>query len=287
MTFRLDRFLTLRLFRPLLGHAGSEKERKIPILMYHSICRGLERESRHPYFETRTSPEIFARQMKHLSEEGYCVIDLKDAAEWLACRRSPEHPCVVITFDDGFQDFYDEAFPVLKRYGFPATLFLTTSGRDGRRPLTVGGQALSWDTVRILQTSGIVGFGSHTVTHPELKTLPLREVEYEIGESRKHIEDETGRPVDSFSYPYAFPDQDRRFKESFRLLLAKHGYRCGVTTTIGRASGEDDLYFLKRLPVNSHDGLDLFRAKLEGAYDWLQGPQRLYKQCRAKGRVHA
>jgi peptidoglycan/xylan/chitin deacetylase (PgdA/CDA1 family) len=287
MTLRLDRLLTVAVFRPLVRGLGIHGRSRIPILMYHSISKGSEK-GMHPYFETRTDPGLFARQMNYLNGAGYSVLDLCEAAGWIRSGKCPGPKSVVLTFDDGFLDFYTNAYPVLQTCGFPCALFLTTAGRGKEATFMKGRKALTWETARLLGASGSVRLGSHTVTHPQLRRLTKEEIEYEIESSKKHIETETGCTVDCFSYPYAFPEEDGAFKKYLRSLLEKLGYRCGVTTAIGRAGPGDDFYFLRRIPVNSHDDMDLFIAKLEGAYDWLHVPQYFYKKlkrCQTKNLI--
>ena len=120
------------------------------------------------------------------------------------------------------------------------------------------------------------------MTHPSLITLKNGELEYELRKSKETIEEKLGQAIHSFSYPFKFPDENRRFKEKLKGLLQETGYSCGVTTRIGRTSAADDAYFMKRLPVNSGDDTSLFQAKLEGGYDWLYPFQRLLKTMISK-----
>jgi peptidoglycan/xylan/chitin deacetylase (PgdA/CDA1 family) len=135
--------------------------------------------------------------------------------------------------------------------------------------------------VRELHDQGI-SFGSHTVTHPELTSLSNKDVEYEIRQSKKAIEDNLGKTIDTFSYPCKFPDANKAFVKDLREILQKHGYHHGVSTRIGATSKRDDRYFMKRIPINSGDDISLFKAKLEGGYNWLHKPQYLYKILKRK-----
>ena len=185
---------------------------------------------------------------------------------------------VIITFDDGYRDFLDNAFPILERYGFKATVFLVT-GRMGSRSNNFDGKDfLGWEDVRGLRKRG-VAFGSHTVNHLKLKNLQLKEMEVEIVDSKKEIESRLEEPVEAFSYPYAFPEGRADFLEKFYEVLDRCGYQFGVTTVIGRVNNGDNLLALKRVPVNEYDDPALFKAKLEGAYDWVHVPQYLRKKC--------
>jgi peptidoglycan/xylan/chitin deacetylase (PgdA/CDA1 family) len=135
---------------------------------------------------------------------------------------------------------------------------------------------MTWNEIRELHSCGIQ-IGSHTVNHPELYRLSPPRIEDEVRRSKETIEDKLGSAVSSFSYPFAFPEQDLRFTVMVRGFLEKCGYENGVCTIIGTAGSHHNRYFLPRLPINSYDDLRFFKAKLERGYDWLHQPQRLYK----------
>lgn len=284
MIHLLDRYLSTAVFAPLAGRFTHRAgDAPISILMYHSVSNARETEA-HPYFWVNTTPERFEEQMRFLKENGYDVISLAGAAGRLLDghpEKNAPAPAVVITFDDGFRDFYLNAFPVLQEHGFPSTVFLPTAyiGDQGRR--MEGKEHLSWQEVAELHRLG-VSFGSHTVNHPQLKDLKWDDIEFEIRRSREMMESGIGAPVESFSYPYAFPEEDQELTMRLARTLASCGYRYGVSTRIGRASGDDPIYFLKRLPVNSRDDLAFFKAKLDGGYDWLHRVQLTSKRIRAK-----
>jgi len=277
---RFDRLATLYLVAPLLRTLPSSPNPRIPILMYHSIRD--EKETGHPYYRLNTSRTCFAQQMHFLHDSGYEVINLAQARRLLfetpagqtrndAGRSSQQpHPAgfVVLTFDDGYEDFYDGAFPILRQFGFTATVFLPTGfiGSDNKR--LQRGPHLGWKQVRELRGQGIE-FGSHTVNHHQLLKLRREAIADELRISKEVIQEVLGEPVESFSYPFAFPESNTEFKNTLAAMLEGCAYRTGVTTVIGRASAQDHPLFLRRLPVNSSDDLPLFRAKLEGRYDWL------------------
>lgn len=271
--FRTDRFLTLYASHPArrLMPVGPGR---VPILMYHSISRNAERRV-HPYFQTVTSPEIFAQHVEFLHQNGYKTVTLSDAIGRMQPERALDKS-VVITFDDGYRDFYTDAFPLLNRHSYSATVFLPTAYIGESPRMFNGRECLIWRQVRELKTAGI-DFGSHTVTHPQLRNLKMKEIEYEVQNSKRTIEAKLGCAVESFSYPYALPEADRAFRQTLRAVLLEAGYRNGVSTIIGTAGCRGDRFFMERLPVNSCDDLRLFRAKLAGAYDWLHTVQYAWK----------
>ena len=278
MPFRLDRFATLYLVNPVQRRTSTTSQ-SIPILMYHSITAEDEAKVQ-PYYRTTTSPEVFDAQMHDLSEAGYSTVGLTEAANQLRVPGADTRNTVVITFDDGYSDLRTQALPTLARYGFTATVFLPTE-YIGETPKRFKGKlCLTWSEIRQLQESGIT-FGSHTVNHPQLYELSSADVNHELVQSKETIEQKLGCAVESFAYPYAFPENDTGFKRRLREMLCQAGYKNGVCTTVGRPSRGSDVFFLNRLPVNSCDDRLLFRAKLAGSYDWLAKPQYLVKMAKS------
>jgi peptidoglycan/xylan/chitin deacetylase (PgdA/CDA1 family) len=283
---RLDRLLTLYFFHPLSRILRQKDGTRISILMYHSIS-DREAEVSHPYFQTNTKPEVFARQMQFLSDNNYNVISLSEAIKLISGQSlSASSPVTgaprytVLTWDDGYLDFYTNAFPILEKLGFTASVFLPTGFIADHRRTFKGRDCLKWDEIRSLSSRGI-DFGSHTIGHHQLYAEERNKIESELKNSKEDIEHNTKKQVDAFSYPFAFPDQDVQFVSFLKDTLQTLGYKSGVTTRIGTASNADDLYFLKRLPINNEDDTSMFAAKLEGSYDWLYEPQRLYKKLKA------
>jgi len=213
--------------------------------------------------------------MKYLSENGYSSIELNELPGAVEVGSSAGRP-VVLTFDDGCRDFCDNAFPILEKYGFKATVFLATGLMGIKRSVLIRKEIMGWSDAKQLQKQGIV-FGSHTVNHLKLEKLSLEEVEVEIGESKNEIEGHLGKSVDYFSYPYAFPEGKVDYLNKYFMMLNKFGYKIGVTTVIGRVHRSDNILALKRIPVNNYDDPALFKAKLDGNYDWVHVPQYLRK----------
>jgi peptidoglycan/xylan/chitin deacetylase (PgdA/CDA1 family) len=249
--------------------------------MYHGIQDGTM--TTNPYFETNTSPAVFEMHLRFLRDEGYSTVSLSEAVNALELEKD-KRPIVAITFDDGLSNFYENAFPLLDKYESVATLFVVSDfvgkqgigkqGRDGRKQ-----DFMSWQEIREVHACG-VQVGSHTASHPNLYYTSRQKLENEIRLSKQTIEDNIGSPVNSFAYPFAFPEQDRIFVQSLRGLLEDNAYDHGVCTVIGTACRSHNRFFLPRIPINCHDDLTLFRAKLAGDYDWLHIPQYVFKSMR-------
>jgi peptidoglycan/xylan/chitin deacetylase (PgdA/CDA1 family) len=272
---RFDRFVSLYLSRPLCRAGWRRRGTSLPILMYHSVSSDPEEEVA-PYYRLATNPNRFAEQMQWLSDLGYTGRALEDALSMVAGGKMNGRRPVGITFDDGFRDFSLAAWPVLRQHGFTATVYLPTGFVSRERKSFRGKECLTWDEVRELRREGIY-FGSHTVNHPKLYGMSWSEIESEATISKERIQQELQEEVTSFAYPYAFPQEDRRFTQRFVDLLRKTGFRYCATTVIGRAQTGDNPFLLKRLPANSSDDKALFAAKLNGAYDWLGSIQSLFR----------
>jgi peptidoglycan/xylan/chitin deacetylase (PgdA/CDA1 family) len=271
---RIDRLASIYLSHPLARVIGAVSAVRVPILMYHSISDHLFGKS-HPYYQINTSPQVFAKQMRWMRSNGYRTLDLTQM--WTAMEAGQDlSKTVVITFDDGYRDFYTDAMDALRQCGFTATIFLATDRIKDTSVRIEGVDYLTWAEVAELHREGIT-FGSHTVTHPDLRSLGPDQIEYEIGYSKETIEQKLGSAVESFSYPFAFPEENKTFTQFLVGILENLGFENGVSTIIGRACKNNNHYYLPRLPVNSWDDATLLRAKLEGGYDWLHWPQWLYK----------
>jgi peptidoglycan/xylan/chitin deacetylase (PgdA/CDA1 family) len=280
---QLDRLGSLFVTRPLLGAGLFRPRHAIPILMYHSVSRDAETGLR-PYYRLTTSPARFREQMQLLHDGGFTVCDLPEALRRLEPGFHHDERAVVVTFDDGFRDFASHAWPILAEFAFTATVFLPTDFIANSRKSFKNRECLTWQEVRELHVSG-VSFGAHTVSHPELYRLPWPDVRSELRDSRLQIEQELQAPVKCFAYPYAFPQEDRRFVSRFREELVDVGYTCAVTTVIGRAHRGSDALCLKRLPINDCDDRPLFVSKLDGAYDWVGGLQGVFRRTKRHARI--
>lgn len=284
---RFDRLLTIGVAGPIHRFIAPSRRYEqrmsglLPVLMYHSISATAE-SARHAYYNTCTSPERFRQQMEALVACEWRAISLGEALQSLSLptgARGADEKLVALTFDDGYRDFYTDAFPILACHGFRATVYLPTAYIAHERKMFKSRACLTWAEVTELHACGIE-FGSHTVSHPNLVDLPWPLVEAELRTSKAVIEQRLGERVPHFAYPYAFPSS-RSFRSRFRTTLQSVGYESCATTDIGRTFAHSDPLLIKRLPVNDDDDPALFAAKLEGGYDWVGVPQSTWKHLKA------
>lgn len=224
------------------------------ILMYHSVAPGADLSNR-----LVVSPETFDKQMRLLKERGFNVIPAEELARNIQNgRRMPLHT-VAITFDDGYKDNYTYAFPVLKKYGLPATIFVIT-GEVGRS------DRLSWGEIMTMRDSGLAAFGSHTLSHCILTEVPSdAELSRELSGSRALLENKLGAPVRTFAYPCGFFDD--RVKEA----AGKAGYEFAFATNPRQKVGNRDLMALKRIRISQRSGSSfVFWFQASGYYGFIR-----------------
>ena len=236
--------------------ANAWTTRAVPILMYHRIAT----EGPAALAPYRVSPARFERQLGYLRRHGYRTISL---AQWLAALRDRDglidDRVVILTFDDAYRDFLTDAWPLLCRHGFGATMFVPTDhvGSRAEWDRTHGEPAelMSWAELRSLAGHGLE-IGAHSCSHPYLTKLgPARLMaEGQVGKAR--IEAELGRPVELLAYPYG--DQNLRV----RRAMAACGYMAAVTTQPGLSRLGDNPMALPRQLVAGEDDLDAFIEKL-------------------------
>jgi len=233
----------------------SELKGEVPILMYHSIADHGPAELA-PY---RLTPAAFTAQMNYLADHGYYSISLQDWADAMAQRRwLPGRP-VAITFDDGYVNFLEHAWPALESAGLTATMFVVTDkvGQTADWDVVTGDKLplMSWPELRALVKRGLV-VGSHTAKHPSLLKLSTEQIIEEGMRSRRTLNDELGADVRCFAYPYGHLD------ERVRRAISQAGYDVAVQTLGGISTVLHDPLRMPRIEIFPSDDLDQFAAKI-------------------------
>ncbi len=220
--------------------------KSVPILMYHYI-----RDYNNPKDTTgmvlSVSPANFDAQMGYLSSHGYTPITLDTLAAIYANQAPAPGKPVVITFDDGYIDFYSNAFPILKKYGFHAVSFIPTG-------LIGAGGYMSWDNIKELQKSGLISFEAHTVSHTYLPKLSYQQMVKELQDSKNTLQNQTGIVVNFVAYPYGASNG------TVVKAAQSAGYIGGVGTWFGKTYGIS--MNMPRVRVNGGFSLSLFASRL-------------------------
>lgn len=231
----------------------------IPILLYHSIADQVA----PPFKKWAVAPAAFASHLDYLKSHHYrpmTVSQLVDSTENNSASL-PERP-VVITFDDGFADFYTGAFPALRQYDFTATLYITTGyiGQtsrwlsregEGERPM------LTWDQIRELHANGIE-CGAHTHHHPQLDTLTMTAAHDEIVTSKLMLEHYLRQPVTTFAYPHGY------YSPAVRRIVQETGFSSACAVKHAMSYKGDDRFALARIIVAADTNTDAFARLLAG-----------------------
>jgi peptidoglycan/xylan/chitin deacetylase (PgdA/CDA1 family) len=241
------------------------------ILTFHSISAGNS--------PLKISPELFAQQMEWLRSNAQ-VVSLGVIVAALAQHRTLPERAVALTFDDGFGDFYLAAAPLLRRLGLPATIFLPTgycgktNGWPGQPNWVTREPLLGWEQVKELAREGF-DFGAHTVNHAVLTAIPIDEAEREITESKSQLEQQIGRPVEFFCYPYGL------WSPSVRETVIQR-YRGACATTAGAVTPASDPFLLPRVDAHYVRRWPIFQMLFTTRFSAYLAARRLVRQLRGK-----
>lgn len=229
-----------------------EKAYVPPILMYHSI------DSHENESKISLSPEKFAMQMEYLSRHKYNVVTLEEMVKLIESKKRMPRKTICITFDDGNENNYLLAYPILKRYNFPAAMFVVTDwvGKKG---------FMTWDEIKELADSGIITIGSHSKTHMLLPGASLDELRMEIIKSKEILEKHLAMPVHYFCYPAG------RHDERVKAVVKEAGYLAAAATNPGRSKRWDDIFALKRIRISRTSDRPLtFWYEINGYYTFIK-----------------
>ncbi|WFU39382.1 trifunctional glycosyltransferase/class I SAM-dependent methyltransferase/polysaccharide deacetylase [Bradyrhizobium sp. CB82] len=234
----------------------SERRAHAPVLMYHRIAA----EGPGELARYRVSPDAFRQQMLWLRRNGYHTIN-SDQLAWFVAN---DHPFVgrpvLITFDDGYEDFAEHAWPILQANDFSAEVFVATDFVGKRAewdaPLGEPASLLDMTGIAALAAEGVC-FGSHLASHPRSEALATWNLAEELTRSRAQLEQWLGRPITSLAAPFGATDQ------RLEILAAECGYKTLFSTVSRAATLKDNLLNLPRIEVRGEFTLDAFARCLE------------------------
>jgi len=222
----------------------------VPVIMYHNIDENVSSS-------LSVSPKSFGRQMQFLKNFGYNVISLEELISYIRDRKPLKARTIAITLDDGFKNNYMNAYPVLKEYNLPATIFVIVNniGKEG---------FLNWNELQEMSLNNIA-IGSHTLNHAYLTSLDLETLNNEVAISKKMLEEKIGKKVNLISYPLG------GFNERVRGVVRKAGYLGACATNPGKRYPNNDIYALKRIRISkTSDNLFVFWIETSGFYTWIK-----------------
>jgi peptidoglycan/xylan/chitin deacetylase (PgdA/CDA1 family) len=212
--------------------------------MYHSIG-GADRLA--------VRPEVFAEQMAYLRDNGFTPLPFGERT------RHAERP-VVITFDDGYADLHEHALPVLDRFGFTATVFVTTGWLRDAGPYAAGtplGRMLTWRQTEEVAATG-VEIGAHGHSHAQLDQLGDPALREELHRSRELLQERLGCPVQAMAYPYGY--SSARVRREVRA----QGYSSACAVANAVMTDRHDRFAVPRLTVRASTSLSGFGRALAG-----------------------
>jgi peptidoglycan/xylan/chitin deacetylase (PgdA/CDA1 family) len=221
----------------------------VPIMMYHHV-QNLD------YDEPNwVSVKNFAYQMAYLHNYHYKILTLSQLVDLTKKKQPLPRHAVVVTFDDGAEDVFQNAFPVLQEYKIPATLFIPSGFINQPGSLTL-------DQIKTMMRSGLIEVGSHGALHNYLPDLPPDRQKYEVVEGKRLLEEQIGQPVRLFAYPIG------GFTDQIKKMVKDAGFEGACTTNRGHARLNQDVYELKRIRFgNRNDTGAELAGKLSGFYN--------------------
>lgn len=238
---------------------GRHHRRDVPVLTYHRVVDRNAPRGRHGLWVTA---ERFERQLLYLKRNGIRTITFE---HYLSLSEQERHSgrYVVLTFDDGYRDNYEIMFPILKRHGATAVIFLVPDQQrnvwDQEEPGEPALDLLTPDQIAEMSDYGIE-FGAHTLTHPRLTALDPEEAMREIVHSRERVTALAGRRPISFCYPYGALD------ENIKKMVSRSGYQLGIASDSGPVAMMEDPFELRRIQVFPGTGGRGFSRKVAGDY---------------------
>jgi peptidoglycan/xylan/chitin deacetylase (PgdA/CDA1 family) len=242
----------------------------VVVLIYHRVGRRSSLEVDQPV-------DLFEAQMEFLAGSGRAST-LEDALAALMAPSPPERDLVVVTFDDGTEDFAEVALPIMERFRVPSTIYVATDFVERCVSFPQQGRPLSWAALRDCLQTNLVTVGSHTHTHALLDRVGPPEAEYELDRSVGLIEERLGVRAAHFAYPKAVsgsPAADAAVRRRF-VSAAVGGNRAN-------AYGSTDPFRLARSSIQLSDGMRWFKRKVDGGMALEESFRRLLNRRRYAG----
>lgn len=226
----------------------------IPVLGYHQITPSSPGPDGGGF---AISASQFERQMRFLHDHGYTCRSLGELLRFSGNEHRSEPKTFALTFDDGYEDFFTQAYPILRRHGFTATVFLVADrvGDQSNWEQETATPTLTWGQIKTLLEDGF-SFGSHTCTHRRLTRLSIEDIRHELSESKTRLTSELHQEVQLLAYPYGDSNS------AIQSIAMQSGYAaaCGVSR------GKSGRFNIWRRLVCANDSMTSFAYKLTQWY---------------------
>lgn len=219
------------------------KVKKIPVIMYHYVeinqdKKDFKRDS------LNTLPFIFEKQIVTLKEAGYEFIWMSEITKVLNDNSNKKY--VAITFDDGYESFYLQTYPILKKHGIKSTNYIIAGSLGKPNHMSVY-------QLQNIYSQGLLEIGSHTYGHPDLTSLSSEQVLNQLTSSKQILEKTFSTKIVSFCYPYGF------YNEDTKKLVEQAGYTNATTTKLGSVVSSDNLFEINRIRPGIMTGPELLK----------------------------
>lgn len=207
--------------------------------MYHSISEHVGNEKHNKW---RVKPQDFEKQMNWFYKNNWKSFTISELSK---LDEIPEKS-FVITFDDGYEDNYLNAFPILKKYDFKATIYLVPNQKTNHweeKNTSVLSNLLNEKQILEMLNSGLIEFGSHTLSHVNLSTINDEQLLNELKKSKEEVEKITNQECEAFAYPYG------KFDDKIIQAVKNVGYKNATVVKRGLFEQNDDIFTIKRVGI--------------------------------------
>ncbi|BBA51388.1 polysaccharide deacetylase [Fusobacterium varium] len=244
-----------------------KKKYDIPVIMYHRVVNN---ENEGGVHGTYITAKKFDEHMKYLKEHDYEPITFKELLKLNYRNRfNNGKKYIILTFDDGYEDNYKIAFPILKKYQFKCIIYLVSHLNYNKWDVEVPENPekkfplMTWGMIKEMQEYGIE-FGGHTMTHQKLAHIPFEQAKEEITKSTQFLEEKLEEKLVCFAYPYG--DLNEQVKEFVR----NSSYSFAVATDSGDLSFSEDLFQIRRIGIFPTNNMLSFKRKVHGNYNFIK-----------------
>ena len=233
---------------PLLGKIFIGRNKYVNVIYFHDIVNGKGDGC------MEMNIDVFKSQMEYIAEQHIQTLRFDDLKQDQAVEFEKDK--VLIVFDDGFKSNYYAIFDFMKELGIKYNIFLVSGMSE------VDARMLDWEETRKMHESGLVGFGAHTFTHPDMTHLKDFDLNHEIIDANKVFKEELGFVPEDFCFPYGAYSE-----ETLQAIIDCHVYKRIYTSKMMYSYRQNDAIVMGRTPISNEDSIGVFTNKLYGYYN--------------------